>query len=150
MSECDNLKTVATWLAQQGQANLAATVVTAAAQIAALEAEITRLSALPICVDCNPNPRGYSPCVRHGGAEHGLAGFAPGNIQWDDTWEHWKRRAVLAEAERAPFLALAKIFPPILKMAKATHVPDECSCDDLLDEAEAALAHPAIQQAVKE
>src|SRR5262249_44567403 len=41
---------------------------------------------------------GYSPCVRHGGGEHGLAGFMPGNTQWDDTWEHWKRRCLIAEA----------------------------------------------------
>jgi hypothetical protein len=53
---------------------------------------------LPICIDCAvPEEGGYSPCVRHQGCEHGFAGFWPGHGKFDDTWEHWRRRALKAE-----------------------------------------------------
>lgn len=53
----------------------------------------------PACLDCEyTDTGGVFPCVRHHGPEHGLAGFWPGNTDWDDTWEHWKRRCLLAEA----------------------------------------------------
>ena len=61
--------------------------------------KVRRVPDLPACLDCQVLGHGYVPCVRHGGAEHG---FGPGPFftGWDDSWEHWKRRALLAEAER--------------------------------------------------
>ena len=56
---------------------------------------------LPVCRDCLPSGSGYVPCIRHGGGEHG---FDPGPhfMGWDDSWEHWKRRALFAEAHASP------------------------------------------------
>ena len=55
-----------------------------------------------VCPDCLPHGytpgEGWTPCVRHQGCEHG---FDPGPFfaGWDDSWEHWRRRALIAEAD---------------------------------------------------
>ena len=56
------------------------------------------------CPDCRFDGLAVTPCVRHHGCEHGLSpemcGVLGYDHAWDETWEHQKKRAEYAEAER--------------------------------------------------